>query len=168
MTSISTIASGRGPYEQTHKILGMSGTAASCAANTSENTLASVTIPAGSMGPNGALRVTTVWTMTNSANNKTIAVKLGGTSGTAFCNLTLGTGIASARYEHFIANAGATNSQIGFVAANTVGFGTAAGANVTASIDTTAATTLVITGTKASSGETLTLLNYLVELIRVD
>ena len=148
------------------QILASSGAAVSCAADTAENTLASITIPAGAMGPNGSLRVSTLWTMTNSANNKTIQVKLGGTGGTAFCNLVLGAGIASARYQHQIHNANSQSSQVGFVAANTVGFGTAAGANVTASIDTSAATTLVITGQKASAGEVLTLLAYTVELIK--
>jgi hypothetical protein len=147
-------------------ILGVSGAASSAGANTTENTLATVTIPGGLMGANGILRVTTLWTMTNSANNKTITVKLGGTAGTAYCNLVLGTGIASARYQHQIQNANSQASQVGFVSANTVGFGTAAGANVTSSIDTSATTTLVITGTKASSGEVLTLQSYLVELLR--
>lgn len=148
-------------------ILGVSGVASSAGANTTENTLATVTIPGGLMGPNGILRVTTLWTMTNSANNKTIQVKLGGTGGTAYCNLVLGTGIASARYQHQIQNANSQASQVGFVAANVTGFGTAAGANVTSSIDTSATTTLVITGTKASSGEVLTLQSYLVELLRM-
>ena len=43
-------------------------------------TLALATIPAGSMGNNGAIGIESTYTVTNSPNNKTIRVRFGGVS----------------------------------------------------------------------------------------
>lgn len=145
------------------RTLGISGGAVSAPANTSENILATINIPAKAMGINGALRVTTLWTMTNSVNNKTTSIRLGGISGTAFLAL-VNTTAASLMNIKVIQNRGAANSQVSFNSASG-GNNTTTGAVTTGSIDTSAAQTLVITGQKASSGETLTLESYLVELI---
>lgn len=145
-------------------ILGASGTAVSAGANTTENTLATVIIPAGAMGTNGILRVTTLWSYTNSANNKTKRVRLGGIGGTAFLEL-INTTQASTMNIKMIANRDVANSQVTFNN-QSGGAGNTTGGVTTGSIDTTASQTLVITGQKASSGETLTLESYIVELIR--
>ena len=60
------------------------------------------------------------------------------------------------------ANRNAQNSQFSNPSGTQVGASTAAG--VPGSIDTSAETTLVITGQKATGSETLTLASYLVEL----
>src|SRR4051812_45306280 len=50
------------------QVLGRSAAAVSCPADTSEDTLATVTVPANLMGVDGSLRVWTLWTVTSSTN----------------------------------------------------------------------------------------------------
>lgn len=145
------------------QILAQSSVGVSCGADTSEDTLATVTVPAGAMGANGRLRITTIWTITNSGNNKTFRIRFGGTSGTIFGTGTLTT-IASIHDQREVCNRNSASSQIGGVNGGTGGWGTSSGANVTSAVDTSSETTVVITGQKASSGETITLESYLVEL----
>lgn len=144
------------------QILAQSSVGVSCGADTSEDTLATVTVPAGAMGANGRLRVTTFWTVTNSGNNKTLRVRFGGVSGTIYMGTTVTT-IATSQAQHHICNRNAANSQFGS-ASSGVGPGSSSGAIVTSAVDTSAETTIVIAGQKASSGEVLTLEGYLVEL----
>ncbi len=145
------------------RVLGTSVAAVSGSADTNENTLATVVLPAGAMGLNGLVRVQTLWTLTNSANNKTLRVKFGGSS---FLDVTLTT-VASFADQRVIQNRNSVSSQIGKPTGNMAagGWGTASSAVTTASIDTSAAVTILITGQKASAGETLTLESYLIELI---
>lgn len=165
MTAVTTIAGGRGPYEQTHSIIASSATPVSGPADTSENILATVTIPAGVMGTNGRLRIESLWTITNSANNKIVRVRLGGISGTQFLGRVIGA--AATFYNLFtISNRNAANSQVSNQSNGDFTISTAS--VVTGSIDTSTAQSLVFTGQKASAGETITLESYLVELIRVD
>lgn len=143
-------------------ILGASAVAVSGAADTNENTLATITIPAGAMGLNGILRVYSNWSFTNSANTKTLRYRLGGIGGTVYFQTAQTT---QAWYADFriISNRGATNSQVG--PQNSAQFGSGSGSPATSTIDTSAATTLVITGQKGLAGDTLTLESYLCELI---
>lgn len=148
------------------RVLAASAAAVSGAADTAENILATVNIPGGAMGLNGMLRVETKWTVTGSANAKTCRVRLGGIGGQAYQLTAFGASDIAQHDLTTIANRGAANSQIGRISsAGAGGWGVSTGAHTTASIDTSAATTLVITGQKASAGETLTLEAYLVELI---
>lgn len=142
-------------------ILGGSGVAASCAADTALNTLATVIVPALSMGTNGLVRINTSWTATNSANNKTIQNNFG--SAVPFSSTV--TTSASNHSIVEIQNRGATNAQVGGAASGSGSYGSAAGALPTSAIDTSADVVLTITGQKASAGEVLTLERYLVELI---
>ena len=151
---------------QSPLILAVSGTAVSAGANTTENVLATITIPGGSMGANGQLWVYSLWSYTNSANNKTLRVRLGGAGGTQALASTHTTSTHFADLR-IIQNVNAQNSQIFFDRGSTPHPGaTSAGANITAAIDTSAATTLVLTGQKASAGETLTLSAYSVMVVR--
>jgi hypothetical protein len=143
-------------------ILGSSGAAVSGAADTNENTLATIAIPAGAMGLNGILRVTTLWTMTSSGNNKIVRTKLGTTD---FGAATL-TATVAYREQRQIHNRNSAASQVAFTQANGSSWGSAAGANQTGTENTATALNLLITGQKATAGETLTLEAYLVELIR--
>jgi hypothetical protein len=151
---------------QSPLVLASSGTAVSGAADTNENVLATITIPGGSMGANGQLWVYTLWSYTNSANTKTLRVRLGGAAGTQV--LAIGQS-ASTHFADFriIQNVNAQNSQIFFDRGSIPHPGaTSAGANITAAIDTSATTTLVLSGQKASAGETLTLSSYSVMVVR--
>lgn len=146
---------------ETVRVLGCSGAALSLTGTVNETTLATITVPARAMGANGILRITTLWTYTNSANNKTLRVDFGGTD---FLS-NIATTTLSTQTLTMIRNRAATNSQVGFTNATFSAIGTTTGALTTASIDTTAEQSLTITGQLASSGENITLESYLVELI---
>lgn len=143
-------------------VLGASGVAVSHTGNTNETTLATVAIPANSLGPNGIIEVYTQWSWTASANGKTARVRLGGVSGTIFCAMAAQASSASLRDFRAIQNRNATNSQIG--GASAVQFANTSGAVVTGSIDTTAAVDLVISGQLSDGTETIALQSYWVKV----
>lgn len=147
-------------------VLAASAVAASHTGNTSETALATITVPAGAMGPNGLLRVTTQWSYTNSANNKTLRVRFGGASGTGYLGNNVTTTNAF-RDQRLIANRNAANAQVGQSTGvlTSGGWGTSTSTPVTSSVDTSAAADLVISGQLANAGETVTLESYLVELL---
>jgi hypothetical protein len=145
-------------------ILGASAVAVSCPVDVTEDILATINIPAGMMGLTGILRCTTFWTMTNSVNNKTLRVRLGGIGGTQYLNMIETTRL-TAEVLTMIANRGAANSQFGVIPAVTSAFGDSVSGFLTSALDTSVAQTLVITGQKALNSETLTLESYFVELL---
>lgn len=130
--------------------------------NTNETELGSCTIPANAMGPNGRIRVSAQFSYTSSVNSKTLRVRFGGIGGTVYVTISP-TSTLQFQAIASIANRNATNSQAGGVA--TIG---AAGsvAVVTSAVDTTASTTVSITGQLTNTGETVALESSLVELIR--
>ena len=144
------------------RVLCQSGVAVSAAADTADNVLATCIVPANALGLNGSLRVWTMWTMTNSANTKTFRVRYSGAAGNQFLQTTATTS-AAAMFLTTITNRGATNSQVGGLTGGSIGV--TGIAHVTSAVDTTAETSIVIVGAKASAGETLTLERYHVELI---
>lgn len=146
------------------RILGASAVAVSGPADTSENILATITVPAGAMGLNGFVRIAHTWTITSSANSKILRVRFSGAAGTSFFANTLTT-FATLKADTIFANRGAANSQVGSSFFTGTGGSSGHTAPVAASVDTTAATTIIISGQKASAGETITLESYLVELI---
>lgn len=136
-------------------------------ADTNEATLATVTIPANTMGPTGQLRIWTMWQVTGSTNNKVVRVYFGnGLSGTKYLELTLvGATIVFDATVTQIFNQGVTNSQVGSPSATPpAGLGAGTGAVITSSVDTTVVQTITITGQKATGGETLKLVGYTVEI----
>ncbi len=145
-------------------VLAQSGVQVSHTGNTNETALATIAIPAGAMGANGRVRVTALWGHTNSVNNKTCRIRFGGTSGTIVYSIT-NTTTAHHRAQVEGANRNATGSQVWAPNGLTGSFGATSGSLVTGAIDTTAAVDIVILGTLASSGETISLESYLVELI---
>jgi len=142
------------------RVLAASAVAAAHTGDTLETPLATIAIPAGAMGPNGQLRVTTQWSYTNSANGKTLRVRFGGGAGTSYLAQAVAA-TASAQFQNRIGNRGAANSQVGN--SNTA-FGTTTAGVVTSAVDTSAGVNLVITGQVANTAETVTLESYLVEL----
>lgn len=146
-----------------YQILGASAVAVSGAADTNENTLATITIPAGAMGLNGLLRLKCWWTFTNSVNNKTLRARFSAIGGTVVSSFT-GTTTASLPLTAEIQNRNSASVQLAAGWAHN-GSGVGITSPQALAVDTTVATTLVLTGQKASAGETLTLEQYLVELI---
>ena len=158
------VSSGAAVWRHIPRNLGSSAVAASAPANTSENILATITIPAGAMGLNGILRILAVWTCTNNANVKTVRARFSGIGGTIFATGSMASSVSLRQFTQF-ANRGVANSQVGGSSAHNVQFTTTTNAAITASVDTSAVTTIVLTAEKATAGDTLTLESYLVELI---
>lgn len=144
-------------------VLAQSAVAVSVGAVTSEAALATITVPANAMGPNGTLRITAFWTYTNGADDKILRIRFSGAAGTIY-HTTTATTTASQTVQVSICNINATNSQKSG-SPNSVSFGTSANQSVTSAVDTTAATTIVITGQKETGTDTLTLERYLVEVL---
>ena len=143
-------------------VIAQSAAPLSITATTAESILATVNVPANAMGPNGRLRVSTVWSVTNNANNKNLKVRYSGAAGTQFLNHSAASTLTIIAI-HLIANRNATNSQVGTLTSGAIGSGSSA--VITASVDTTAATSLVFSVQLAVSTDTATLESYLVELI---
>lgn len=146
------------------RLLAISGSAVSVGATTAETVLATIAVGANLLGANGFLIVETSWLMTNNANAKTATVKFGasgaGTGGTIMQAVSVASG-ASWRGNCTIQNANSVSSQIGGAASSLIwSTGPAGVAPPTAAINTAAASEIVITGTKGTSGDTLTLNFY--------
>jgi hypothetical protein len=141
-------------------VLARSGVAVSAGADTNENTLATITVPAGAMGDSGSVRVTCVFSYTNSGNSKTLRVKFGGVTYAS-------QGATTTAIQSFIVGiSNRTNAtQVGWFPINPNQLSGQSGSPITSSVDTTAAVTILITGQKATAGETLTLERYSVELL---
>src|SRR5215472_7999559 len=140
-----------------------SGTAwvpGSVTGTTAETNLASLRIPANSMGRNGVIEVRCLWSYTNSSNNKVINVRFGASPGVAGALVSPNTAVTTtATAQSFVAvrNNNATNAQVAFGANQLTPFGSIAGANLPNVIDTTADSFININGTLALGTETLTL-----------
>lgn len=146
------------------KVLGASAVAVSHTGSTDETVFATVSIAAGAMSANAILRITTLWSYTNSANNKTGRIRLGGVSGTQFLSVAHTTS-ASFSDSRLIRNRGATNSQVCTASASVSSAGTTGLAVTTGTVDMSVAQDLVLSGQLALGTETITLEGYLVELI---
>lgn len=144
-------------------ILALSHVAVTAPADTNENVLATVTIPANAMGVNGLIEVHAIFMVTNNANTKTCRVRFGGIAGQPYVALGMTTN-ASYFAHAIVANRGVANSQIGHTALSSA-YGQTTSANITSSVDTTASVDVVISGQKASAGDTMTLEGYIVELV---
>lgn len=143
---------------------GLSGAAVASTNTTAEEVLATINIPA--LSAKSQIRIHAHFTCTNNANVKTVRARLGGLSGTIFFNPAV-TSVAAGEFWGVIANRNATNSQFGNVTAGQFhGLG-ASGAGVTGAVDTSVATTLVLTSQKATGTDTLTLEWFLVEIIKL-
>ena len=159
-----SVATGAARWAHTTRTLAQSGAILTAPANdTNENTLVTVAVAAGAMGVNGMLRVTTLWSYTNSGNVKTKRVRLGGTEFLALANTTQ----ASSANGKIITNRNSAAAQVSFNAASG-GFGNSTGAVATGTVNTAVAQDLLITAQKATGTETISLESYTVELLRPD
>lgn len=146
------------------RVVGASAVAAPITGSLTETTLASVTIPAGAMGPNGILRITTLWSVTNSVNNKTLRVYLGGAGGTLYHNVVFTTS-ASQRHQVQIHNRNSQSSQVGYTPGGaTGGWGPSTSAIQTSAINMALSQTILMRGLLGDVADTITLESYSVEL----
>jgi len=128
--------------------------------STSAVTLATVTIPAGLLGANGKLKIYPLWSTTNNANVKTLRAVFGG----SICTTMTSQSVPNNSGLLIIRNANSESSQrcsSGLIA----GIGASFGSIANTTIDTTAATTLTITGQLAVGTDTLTLEDLFIEVV---
>jgi hypothetical protein len=145
---------------ETWQVLGASAVAVSHTGSTAKTTLAIITVPGGAMGANGMLRITSLWSHTNSANNKTPRVEFGGTQYYGG-NVTTA---ATSRMFRTIANRNAENSQVGGAESAVFNWGSTSSALTTGAVDTSVDQYLVFSGQLANSGDSIALESYLVEV----
>ena len=128
--------------------------------STSVVTLATITIPAGLMGANGKLKIYPLWATTNNANTKTLRALFSGSTCTTMPTQSVpnNSGLVIIRNTN---NEAAQKCSSGLVA----GIGSSTGSIASITIDTTAATTVTITGQLAVGTDTLTLEDLFVEVV---
>lgn len=127
--------------------------------DTNETVLATISVPANSMGPNGELLVDMLWRYVGTANTKPMRIRQTNVSGTVLWQFTAANTQLSGRMTALIVNRGAIDSQYSTGIAN-AGFGTTANDLVSTSIDTTAVLTLVITGALTNGSDSIALESY--------
>jgi hypothetical protein len=120
-----------------------------------------ITIGANATGTNGGISFAYVNRFTNSGNAKTTALRYSGTSGTLLINLSLTSQLGVSGHGRIwnrgVANV-QTSTQVSVDQANAV----RSAAPVAAAIDTTAATTLVFSSTRATATD-----NYIYDAVSV-
>jgi hypothetical protein len=136
------------------EILAGSAVATSCALTAVDEVLASFNIPGGILGVNSVLQIEPLWTFSSSANNKTLRIKIGGTT---VYSATRTTSIKEAPL-FVLANRNSLTKQIKpyddvYVAAGS-------NAPATYTIDFSVLNTLEITGQRANGGDSLVLEYY--------
>ena len=128
--------------------------------STSVVTLATITIPAGLLGANGKLKIYPLWATTNNANVKTLRLNIGG----VLCSTMASQSVPNNSGLLIIRNINSESAQkcsSGLVA----GIGASSGSIASPTVDTSAATTLVISGQLAVGTDTLTLEDLFVEVV---
>jgi hypothetical protein len=122
----------------------------------------SLTLPGGSIGPNGTLRQNSLWSFSNNANSKFVAYRVGGVT---VLNLSAGSGAASLQAPHWFYNRGAQNSNIAFSNASYSGSNVAAAVATPTAIDTSVAQSLVYRLNTTVATDYMVLEAYLLETL---
>lgn len=144
-------------------VLKNTNVAAAHTGDTTETVKFTVTVPGGYMGPNGRLRIKVSATYTNSADSKSIRVRLGGLAGTLF-GQSINTTTAGATFEFDIANANNAAVNVGGVTSGQGGWSTSS-ASTSGTVNTAVDQDLVVTAQLANSGETITITSVCAELL---
>lgn len=116
------------------------------------------TVPGGAMGANGALNLYSMFTVTNNANAKPVALKVNGTAISTSTGLTSVTGN---KYWHTIVNSNSQSRQMGQAGVGALSTG---GAVLGASIDTSADATWAYSFALAVASDTLFMSMFSIEV----
>lgn len=145
------------------RIVGKGSVASSITGTTNETVLATVTIPGGSIGPNGIIRIYSLWSNTNDASGKTARIRLNGLGTQAIMGSNLSTSgvYADFRQVHNV-NSQSSQKVMQFTYLGGLGASTTA---TTAAIDTSASISLVFTGQLTDSADTISIEAYTVEVM---
>ena len=150
---------------QDSKVVRASGVQVTAPADTAENILATILIPAGTMGKNGTLDVQCLFSFTGSTNSKTAAVKFGPTLGGASLMTSVTTATAAnlaANFWTMFANRNDYKKQSRIV---NQGLSVITLAPTEVTVDTTVDNYVYLTGTKATGAESMVLERYVVRLV---
>jgi hypothetical protein len=120
-----------------------------------------ITVPGGAMGPNGILRLLTLWSTLSNADAKTMIAALGGAQ---FLNAGLTTS-GAAQVLSMVYNRGNAAINLGQPSANNAGLGTFGANIVQLAVNTALAQTLAISGQLATATDFLILESFLAEVI---
>jgi hypothetical protein len=122
-----------------------------------------ITIPAGALGPNGALRINHLWAAPANTDTKTISLSVGGS---ILWSATLNTAVqAAAAALNHVWNRGAQNSNVSVNSSGASGLGISAFANNYTSINFGAAQTISLGGQLATATDFIVMESFLVELM---
>lgn len=139
-----------------------SGVQSGVTGTTDETTLATITLPAGSMGANGWIRLRTLTSQTNNANSKTFKVYMGGEE---VINSTAGyTSSSTTARVTQVWNRNAENSQVAGAKSANDDPGESGAALTTFAVDTSADVTILITGRLTDGADELNLEAYSLEV----
>jgi hypothetical protein len=147
----------------TQIILAQSAVPVSHTGDANEFTLATIDLPANSMGPNGSVSIEALFSHTGSAGNFIGRIRFG--AAILAGNFQIGAANKAERINNTIYNRNAANSQIFSSNLNST-YPLALDPNppTTAAIDTTVAVSITITGQVVNAADTITLEAYTVIL----
>jgi hypothetical protein len=153
-------------YTDAHPYVAATSGAVALTGSLSETSLGQLRIPAGTMGPNGVIQLSALFSCTSNANIKSMLVRFTGTSGSVSGGVIgqtmTATTTQSNQFIWLIRNNNVQNSQIIHPSGSGLTTGVVANPNV-ASVDTTVDAYCNINGFIAVGTDTLTLLHaYLV------
>jgi len=127
---------------------------------TVETTIVTITIPAGLIGSKGEVKLYPLFSATNNANNKTVRIKLGGYTG-YFLQSS-----GYAQLSNLVIFRNFNSESVQKVSSGLpAGLGSTGGSFTSLIIDTSAATTITITGQLAVGTDTMTLESLFVEIV---
>ncbi len=136
-------------------VLDRINTAGATLTGTTAETLAyTYSAPAGLLGPNGAIEFQAKFAFTNSANVKTLRLRIGGIGGTMLNAQSMTTNVTTG-FSSRIENRNSESVQLGVN--DTLSYGAATSNYRTAAVNTALATDFVLTMQHASAAENLTL-----------
>lgn len=132
---------------------------ATAPADTNYNSLATVTIPGGTMGANGRAEVFAVWQMTNNVNGKLVGVRVSSATGTVIIQNSVPSQ-ASCTMLGSWANRNSQSSQVTGTPNVSGGLGGTTTVVNTTTVDTSGDVALHFSAQKSTAGDTITLESY--------
>jgi hypothetical protein len=145
------------------RVIANSGVQVPHTGDTAETTLATVTVPAGAMGANGAVRIWALYSWTNDGSNKTPRIRWNGVGGTIVHGFTATT-TNGEQAMVIIRNRNSASSQITQIAAY-AGIGNMSTSLITDTVNTASAVDIVFRGTLGDSTDTIAIEGYTVEVL---
>lgn len=143
------------------QLLGAIGGPITLTGTLTETELAQILVPAVNVGPQSGLRLTTIWSLTNNANTKTVRGRFGGLAGQLMLSDARAS-VGSLGIINLLQNRGALNDQVVWLFS---ALGVNGGSPTFNTVDFSVDQPLIITGQLANIADTLTLESCWLELL---